>query len=61
MRPTWNTGATSSLAERKQYLDLSLARVIRYLNFTNGVVLRCVTVKALPLNTDVEIECTAVL
>lgn len=42
-------------------MDLVLARVIGHLDFANGVILRCVTVKALPLNTDVEIECTAVL
>ena len=53
MRFTCNIGVKSSLQERERNFMLAFNRTAN--NFS------CVAVKTLPLNTDVEIKCVAVL
>ena len=55
MRSTPNTGARPSHVERKEgTTDLIIISILTQCN-------SCVAVKQLPLGTDVEIECIAVL
>lgn len=43
--------------------NVCIFRLVTYLYLSNGLLTghRCVAVKTLPLNTDVEIECIATL